>query len=311
MSEAQPQGNAPALQSLPHAERAALIAWLTECGGPALYVKNYAESLGDEAAHFFTDGGDASGHSWVCILHLKRNIKESDTELTLFAGDVAAGGRALAAMAATLEAGVPRGFMFSALPVTLRVGALGPFLQDLPSLGGIRWTNLCHTYVLPMASAGALAERCAELERNLPDGTQVISLTGEHAQIVNDHWTYRGPHSMAMIQSIFARGAEMPERAARGVMVDGELVAWCIVYKSGSVGMLYTKEAFRGRGLGRVVAASISSRLASASLQPYCHIVHDNDASMRLFAGLGFERCQEGDCEWVGCGPLDEAADAA
>jgi len=310
MSEAPSKSPAQSLQPLPHAERAALIAWLSGCGGPALYVKNYAESLGDDAAHFFTDGGDASGHSWVCILHLKRNIKESDAELTLFAGDTAACGRALAAMAATLEAGLPRGFMFSALPVTLRVGSLVPFLQEVPSLGRIRWTNLCFTYVLPMASAGALAERCAELERNLPDGLQIISLTGEHAQVVNDHWTYRGPHSMAMIQSIFARGVEMPARAGRGVTVDGELVAWCIVYKSGSVGMLYTKEAFRCRGLGRLVAASVASRLASASLQPYCHIVHDNDASMRLFAGLGFERCPDEDCEWVGCGPLAEAADA-
>lgn len=310
MSGVEPGGEVPAPQPVPHAERGPLIAWLTGCGGPALYVKGYAQSLGDEAAHFFTDGGEASGFSWALIVHHSRNIKESDAELTLFAADEAAGSRALTAMVAMMKDDLRRGFMFSALPVSLRVGALAPLLQSESSLGGIRWTNLCYTYVIPTAGVESLVGRSAELEHALPDGSQVISLTGEHAQVVNDHWTYRGPHSLAMIQSIFALGAETPARAGRGVLVNGELVAWCIVYKNGSVGMLYTKEEFRGRGFARVAAASVSSRLASAGFQPYCHIVADNDASMRLFASLGFERCQAGDCEWVGCGPLADAAEA-
>ena len=72
--------------------------------------------------------------------------------------------------------------------------------------------------------------------------------------------------------------------------------AWILEYDNGAIGMLYTREPFRGRGYGRIVAQTLTSELAAAhgngtrAVPPFCYVAEDNAASLRIFEGMGFAR---------------------
>lgn len=72
--------------------------------------------------------------------------------------------------------------------------------------------------------------------------------------------------------------------------------AWILEYHNGSIGMLYAREPYRGRGYGRIVVQALTAELASAhahgdrAVPPFCYVAEDNAASLRIFEGLGFAR---------------------
>jgi RimJ/RimL family protein N-acetyltransferase len=81
----------------------------------------------------------------------------------------------------------------------------------------------------------------------------------------------------------------------------GELVAWCVTYDYGALGMLQTKETHRGKGLGRIAVKLMITKLfkeCDYSSQAFCFIEAQNVASMRLFESLGFRK--SADSLWAG-----------
>ncbi len=118
------------------------------------------------------------------------------------------------------------------------------------------------------------------------------------ASRVNAAWKFRSESSLSKIQAIVATGHTMAAfEPAVGGSEAGEgkggaenrtPVAWVVTYENGSVGMLYTADAHRRRGL----ATEICRRLVEAHHPaPFLFIEAGNHASQRLFEGkLGFER---------------------
>ncbi|MGE4464932.1 GNAT family N-acetyltransferase [Sphaerochaeta sp.] len=87
------------------------------------------------------------------------------------------------------------------------------------------------------------------------------------------------------------------ERLAKGVMigaeVGGQLAGFMGRHSEGAMGMLEILPAFRRRSLGSELEKAYINRLLDASLIPYCHVVHTNEASLRLQKKLGLVFSEE------------------
>jgi predicted GNAT family acetyltransferase len=75
--------------------------------------------------------------------------------------------------------------------------------------------------------------------------------------------------------------------------VDNEPVAWVMLHRDNSVGIMYTKEAYRGKGLAYQLSMDILDQVISSNNIPFIHINIGNDASYNLAAKCGFKRYKE------------------
>lgn len=76
----------------------------------------------------------------------------------------------------------------------------------------------------------------------------------------------------------------------------GQAVAWVVEYEDGSFGMLTTLEAYRRRGLARVVLGDLIQQLVMegggrdlAQRPLFCYVVETNMPSLSLLRSMGFE----------------------
>lgn len=79
--------------------------------------------------------------------------------------------------------------------------------------------------------------------------------------------------------------------ALRPRRADGEYAppaAWVMTHGDGSVGALWTQPAYRRRGLAKVVLARHLADLAEQGVPGHCYVEEGNDASMRLWEGMGW-----------------------
>jgi GNAT superfamily N-acetyltransferase len=87
-----------------------------------------------------------------------------------------------------------------------------------------------------------------------------------------------------------------------GEGAQGELVSWCMIYKYGALGMLFTQPEHRGKGLAKAAVRALLLLLRESPTDmrcpPFCYIERDNDASRALFISLGFLRID--DVLWAG-----------
>lgn len=82
-----------------------------------------------------------------------------------------------------------------------------------------------------------------------------------------------------------------------GVRRGGELVTWVLTYNDGAMGMLFTSEGHRGKGLAKRAVARLVRKCCEegAECPPFAYIANDNLPSLRVFLGLGFERVASAD----------------
>ncbi len=74
------------------------------------------------------------------------------------------------------------------------------------------------------------------------------------------------------------------------IRIGGELASYMVIHANGSIGMLHTMERFRGQGLARVVVSALVEAQFARGREVYCYIVEGNEASERVFEGVGFKR---------------------
>jgi len=119
-------------------------------------------------------------------------------------------------------------------------------------------------------------------------------LTLDDAEEVDEYYTYKSDSSINRIRESIGKADSVCIR------IDGTLAAWCLVHmEDGSLGPLYTKAEFRGRGLAEAVATRLMRQLADKDMPIYVQIADDNVASLALIKkidGLEFSH----DCVWFG-----------
>ena len=123
---------------------------------------------------------------------------------------------------------------------------------------------------------------------------EIKPLTPEDAEDVDNHYTYQHEGSIDELRE------SIQKMDSACIRIDGRLASWCLVHvRDGSLGPLYTKKEFRGRGLAEAVAAHLLKTLVAKNQIPYAQIVDDNAPSLALIKKLGGMDYVY-DCLWFG-----------
>ncbi len=145
----------------------------------------------------------------------------------------------------------------------------------------VHWNNPCSIY--------AYVQDDIELINGTYD---VRPLAYEDAEIVNTYYEYKNDNSLEDIRK------DIKNRPSSAVYVDDKPVCWVLVHEDDSMGIMYTLEAHRRKGLAEVVSRDLTKRILDNGQVPYLQIVDGNEKSHGLAKKCGFQHV--GDCEWFG-----------
>jgi len=131
----------------------------------------------------------------------------------------------------------------------------------------------------------------------IPDATSSFileTLTADDAEEIDKYYTYRSEGSVNRLRE------SIEKRDSTCIRIDGQLASWCLVHaEDGSLGPLYTKEEFRGRGLAEAATAHLMKQLVAKNMTPYAQIAEDNAPSLALMAKFGGMEYSH-TCVWFG-----------
>ena len=138
----------------------------------------------------------------------------------------------------------------------------------------LHWRNDCYLYYLPEG-------------QELPEiDPRVQSIPLSHAEIINDHYEYQTEVSLDQIKD------DIANRPSSMIEIDGEMAAWVIVHRDDTMGIMYTKEKFRGRGLAYLLCIDLMHKVRAMGKRPYVQINTANTASQGLAKKCGLVRAE-------------------
>ncbi len=117
-------------------------------------------------------------------------------------------------------------------------------------------------------------------------------LTLDDAEKVNQYWEYHGEHSLDYIKHL------IKNKICEGIDLNGELVAWAVTHGDGSLGMMYVLDEYRRHGYAKDITSSMVKKTRELGRYPFVHIIENNNKSLGLAQGLGFEKVCS--AVWVG-----------
>lgn len=158
-----------------------------------------------------------------------------------------------------------------------------------------------------------------ELQFDCPPGYYLDKVRLEHAELIDEHWSARHPGSLRLIQMLIEHNTS----AGLFHKETGQLCAWCLRWhrpiikinifyqrfhfdrlQSGFLGALEVLQTHQRRGLGAVVAAAISQRIANELNHDVTALVNlNNAAACKLFNKLSFTLAEGEHYYWSMCLP--------
>jgi ribosomal protein S18 acetylase RimI-like enzyme len=145
----------------------------------------------------------------------------------------------------------------------------------------INWTSPCNLYYMPKENLDL------SLIKN-----PVQSIALEDAEIVDKYYTYRNEHSVETIKR------DIQNRPTSAIYVDGEAACWVLIHEDDSMGIMYTREEYRNRGLAVDVTLDLAAKIFERGKTPFLQIVKSNNMSPGLAKKCGFIHC--GEVIWFG-----------
>ncbi|KAM6916078.1 glycine N-acyltransferase-like protein 3 isoform 1-T1 [Xenentodon cancila] len=140
---------------------------------------------------------------------------------------------------------------------------------------GFSWVHLLY---LPDISYLLSPPADSELE------SRISSLDDSHTDLVNKTWKFGGNEKgYRNIENLISN---FPSCCITDI--QGQLVAWLLVYDYCAMGILYTLPEHRGKGYAKVLISTMARKLFSEGYPVYCFIEEDNKASYNLFKSMGF-----------------------
>ncbi|EOC99413.1 GNAT family N-acetyltransferase [Caldisalinibacter kiritimatiensis] len=161
-------------------------------------------------------------------------------------------------------------------------GVLKKYYDIIKKYKDIEWEEPCYLYYM---------------DKDALDYTKVKhkveALRLEHAEIVNEFYTYKSEHSLEYIKGCIKK------RPSSAVFdKDGNPISWAVIREDGSMGIMYTREEYRGKGLAASVSIDLAKKVIDNNWTPYVHIVTSNTPSIALAESIGFKRY--GEVMWFG-----------
>ncbi|WP_026478651.1 GNAT family N-acetyltransferase [Alkaliphilus transvaalensis] len=114
----------------------------------------------------------------------------------------------------------------------------------------------------------------------------------KNAEEVNHFYQYNSHDSLDRIKK------DIMERPSSAVYLDNEMVCWVLTHEDNSMGIMYTKEAYRRRGYAVDVTIDLVSKIIDQGKMPFIQIVNNNGMSPGLAKKCGF--IEYGQAKWFG-----------
>lgn len=120
----------------------------------------------------------------------------------------------------------------------------------------------------------------------VPYENQLVLTDGlsSDAKIIDDHYTFKDEYSYKFIQD------NLKNRPSSIYRVDDEPVAWVLLHRDNSMGIMYTKKEYRGKNIAYELSMDIIKKVIALGQIPFIHIGIENEPSFRLAKKCGFKK---------------------
>lgn len=146
-----------------------------------------------------------------------------------------------------------------------------PIAEKIRNRFLVNWESLNALYYLP----------AKEVDLSLIKNT-VRSIDIKDAEIINHYYTYKDETSLDRIKD------DIENRPSSAIYVDGDIASWVLIHNDNSMGIMYTKEEYRGRGYAVDVTIDLADRILKSGRVPFLTIVDGNYMSPGLAKKCGF-----------------------
>lgn len=146
-----------------------------------------------------------------------------------------------------------------------------PIAEKIRSRFLVNWESLNALYYLPVKEV--------DLSRIK---NQVKSIDIKDAEIINHYYTYKDEISLDKIKD------DIENRPSSAIYVDGDIASWVLIHNDNSMGIMYTKEEYRGRGYAEEVTLYLANKILKSGHVPFLTIVDGNNMSPGLAKKCGF-----------------------
>ncbi|XMB85556.1 GNAT family N-acetyltransferase [Mycoplasmatota bacterium WC44] len=159
-------------------------------------------------------------------------------------------------------------------------GVMSKYFHIIKEKYEIDWEEKCYLYYL---------DDIKELANN---NYELRKLESDHAEIVNKYYTYKDEYSLEYIKECIEK------RPTSAVFVNDEPVSWVLTREDGTLGLMYTIDEYRRKGLAKIVTVDLAKKVIENGDTPFVHIAVNNKASIKLAESNGFKRY--GEVYWFG-----------
>lgn len=146
-----------------------------------------------------------------------------------------------------------------------------PIAEKIRSRFNVNWESLNALYYLPTQ----------EIDLSLIKNP-VRSIDIKDAETINHYYTYKDELSLAKIKD------DIENRPSSAIYVDGDIASWVLIHNDNSMGIMYTREEYRGRGYAEDVTLDLVNKILKSGHTPFLTIVDGNNMSPGLARKCGF-----------------------
>lgn len=172
-------------------------------------------------------------------------------------------------------------------------GVYRPLAEKIIKRYQVNWESRCALYYYPKRSVDLYCIK-----------NKVSSIDIKDAEIIDEFYTYRDEESLKEIKK------NINYRETSAIYANDEIASWVMIHNDDSMGIMYTKEKYRGLGYAVDVTLDLMSRIIRKGKIPYLQINEHNGMSPGLAAKCGF--ITHGYADWFGiiAGKPKEIVDA-
>ena len=146
-----------------------------------------------------------------------------------------------------------------------------PIAEKIRSRFLVNWESLNALYYLPKEEVDLSQIK-----------NPVIPIDIKDAEIINHYYTYKDETSLDRIKD------DIENRPSSAIYVDGDIASWVLIHNDNSMGIMYTKEEYRGRGYAEEVTLDLVNKVLKSGHVPFLTIVDGNNMSPGLAKKCGF-----------------------
>jgi hypothetical protein len=168
-------------------------------------------------------------------------------------------------------------FLYEILDTLYKDGFYGfravyrPIAEKIRSRFVVNWESLNALYYLP----------AKEVDLSLIKNP-VRPIDIKDLETVNNFYTYKDEESLEKIRD------DIENRPSSAVYVDGDIASWVLIHNDNSMGIMYTKEEYRGKGYAVDVTIDLTNKILKSGHVPFLTIVDGNNMSPGLARKCGF-----------------------